>query len=344
MRMNFKATAARRLARRHAGSCAGCGGDDGGLRLRRRHQHASTSWATPCWSRPTQASSRPSRTPTPARTSSSRSPTAPPATRLAPSSPGQDADEVHLSLEPDVQKLVDEGIVADDWKDNDTKGICTQSVVVMVVRTGNPKGIDSWDDLIKPGVGIVTPNPALLRLREVEPPRGVRRRARRRRHRRGRPGVPREVLRQRRRPPGQRSGRHHRLHQRHRRRAALLRERGDPRQAERHRLRLRDPGLDAADPEPVRDHRRRARLGPGVHGLPEVRRRPEALRRDGLPPARRRGRRRGRRAPTTRATRSPSPRRCSPSTTTSAVGQTPTRSTSTRTAGIITQIQAEAGE
>src|SRR3954447_6559536 len=73
---------------------------------------------------------------------------------------GQDADEVHLSLEPDVQKLVDEGIVADDWKDNDTQGICTQSVVVMVVRTGNPKGIDSWDDLIKPGVGIVTPNPA----------------------------------------------------------------------------------------------------------------------------------------------------------------------------------------
>src|SRR6188472_3499357 len=73
---------------------------------------------------------------------------------------GQDADEVHLSLEPDVQKLVDEGIVADDWKDNDTEGICTQSVVVMVVRTGNPKGIDSWDDLIKPGVGIVTPNPA----------------------------------------------------------------------------------------------------------------------------------------------------------------------------------------
>ncbi|MEO6509782.1 MAG: sulfate ABC transporter substrate-binding protein [Nocardioides sp.] len=73
---------------------------------------------------------------------------------------GQDADEVHLSLEPDVQKLVDEGLVADDWKDNDTKGICTQSVVVMVVRTGNPKNIQTWDDLIKPGVGIVTPNPA----------------------------------------------------------------------------------------------------------------------------------------------------------------------------------------
>src|SRR4051812_45772158 len=73
---------------------------------------------------------------------------------------GQKADEVHLSLEPDVTRLVDEGIVAKDWKDNDTKGICTTSVVVMVVKTGNPKGIDSWDDLAQPGVGIVTPNPA----------------------------------------------------------------------------------------------------------------------------------------------------------------------------------------
>ena len=73
---------------------------------------------------------------------------------------GQKADEVHLSLEPDVTRLVDEGLVAKDWKDNATHGICTQSVVVMVVKKGNPKGIDSWDDLVKPGVGIVTPNPA----------------------------------------------------------------------------------------------------------------------------------------------------------------------------------------
>lgn len=73
---------------------------------------------------------------------------------------GQDADEVHLSLEPDVTRLVDEGIVAKDWKDNDTDGICTQSVVVFVVPKGNPDGIESWDDLVQSGVGIVTPNPA----------------------------------------------------------------------------------------------------------------------------------------------------------------------------------------
>jgi sulfate transport system substrate-binding protein len=73
---------------------------------------------------------------------------------------GQKADEVHFSLEPDVTRLVDAGLVADDWKDNETKGICTQSVVVLVVRSGNPKDITSWDDLAEPGVGIVTPNPA----------------------------------------------------------------------------------------------------------------------------------------------------------------------------------------
>ncbi len=73
---------------------------------------------------------------------------------------GQDADEVHLSLEPDVTRLVDAGLVSEDWKNNDTKGICTQSVVVFVVRSGNPKGLTGWDDLSKPGVGIVTPNPA----------------------------------------------------------------------------------------------------------------------------------------------------------------------------------------
>ena len=73
---------------------------------------------------------------------------------------GQKADIVHLSLEPDVQKLVDEKLVADDWKSTPTKGILTQSVVVIVVRKGNPKHIESWDDLVKPGVKIITPNPA----------------------------------------------------------------------------------------------------------------------------------------------------------------------------------------
>jgi sulfate transport system substrate-binding protein len=73
---------------------------------------------------------------------------------------GLEADIVHFSLEPDVKRLVDSKQVAATWKDTPTKGILTQSVVVMVVRKGNPENIKTWADLVKPGVEIVTPNPA----------------------------------------------------------------------------------------------------------------------------------------------------------------------------------------
>jgi sulfate/thiosulfate transport system substrate-binding protein len=72
---------------------------------------------------------------------------------------GLKADYVHFSLEGDVTRLVDEGLVAKDWNAGPTKGIATDSVVVLVVRKGNPKNIQGWDDVVKPGVGIVTPNP-----------------------------------------------------------------------------------------------------------------------------------------------------------------------------------------
>jgi len=72
---------------------------------------------------------------------------------------GQPADYVNFSLESDVTRLVDEGLVAKDWNTGPTKGIVADSVVAIVVREGNPKNIQGWDDLIKPGVGIVTPNP-----------------------------------------------------------------------------------------------------------------------------------------------------------------------------------------
>jgi sulfate transport system substrate-binding protein len=72
---------------------------------------------------------------------------------------GLHADEVHLSLEPDMTKLVDSGDVAKSWNQTATKGILTDSVVVFLVRKGNPLGIHGWDDLIKPGVKVITPNP-----------------------------------------------------------------------------------------------------------------------------------------------------------------------------------------
>jgi sulfate/thiosulfate transport system substrate-binding protein len=72
---------------------------------------------------------------------------------------GLDADYVHFSLEGDVTRLVDAGLVADDWDAGPDKGIVSQSVVVLVVRKGNPENIQGWDDIVKPGVGIITPNP-----------------------------------------------------------------------------------------------------------------------------------------------------------------------------------------
>src|SRR4029450_7913646 len=72
---------------------------------------------------------------------------------------GLAADVVAFSLEPDMTKLVDDGLVAKDWNANQYKGMVTDSVVVFVTRKGNPKNIRSWDDLVKPGVEVITPNP-----------------------------------------------------------------------------------------------------------------------------------------------------------------------------------------
>jgi sulfate transport system substrate-binding protein len=72
---------------------------------------------------------------------------------------GLAADVVAFSLEPDMTKLVDDGLVARDWNANQSKGMVTDSVVVFVTRKGNPKNIKTWDDLIKPGVEVITPNP-----------------------------------------------------------------------------------------------------------------------------------------------------------------------------------------
>jgi len=74
-------------------------------------------------------------------------------------SSGLPADVVAFSLAPDMTKLVDAGLVAKDWNSDPYKGMVTDSVVALVVRKGNPKGIHTWDDLVKPGVQVITPNP-----------------------------------------------------------------------------------------------------------------------------------------------------------------------------------------
>ena len=72
---------------------------------------------------------------------------------------GLKADVVAFSLEPDMTRLVEGDIVPADWNAGEHKGMVTDSVVVFIVRDGNPKGIKTWDDLVKDGVEVVTPNP-----------------------------------------------------------------------------------------------------------------------------------------------------------------------------------------
>src|SRR6478735_9017067 len=72
---------------------------------------------------------------------------------------GAPADVVNFSVEPDITRLVDAGLVDKNWNANQYKGIPFGSVVTIIVRKGNPKGIHTWDDLLKPGVQVVTPNP-----------------------------------------------------------------------------------------------------------------------------------------------------------------------------------------
>jgi len=72
---------------------------------------------------------------------------------------GQKADYVGFSVGSDMNKLVPSKVAA-TWNSGATKGIISDSVVVIAVRPGNPKHICGWDDLVKSGVKIVTPDPA----------------------------------------------------------------------------------------------------------------------------------------------------------------------------------------
>ncbi len=73
---------------------------------------------------------------------------------------GFEADVAALSIEPDITRLVDAGLVNEDWKDNAFNGIATDSLVVFAVRPGNPLGIQDWADVAAGGVEVITPDPA----------------------------------------------------------------------------------------------------------------------------------------------------------------------------------------
>ena len=72
---------------------------------------------------------------------------------------GLPADVVEFSLEPDITRLVDAGLVDADWNKNEYKGMVTDSVVVFMVRKGNSENIKTWDDLVTGDVEVIEPNP-----------------------------------------------------------------------------------------------------------------------------------------------------------------------------------------
>ncbi len=73
---------------------------------------------------------------------------------------GLQADVVTLALANDIDEIVNAGLIKKGWqKEFPNNSAPYTSTVVFLVRKGNPKGIKDWNDLVKPGVDIITPNP-----------------------------------------------------------------------------------------------------------------------------------------------------------------------------------------
>ena len=72
---------------------------------------------------------------------------------------GFEADIAALSLEKDVDRLVEAGLITHDWRSRRYNGFVTRSVVAIAFRPGNPKNIRDWEDLARPGVSVLYPSP-----------------------------------------------------------------------------------------------------------------------------------------------------------------------------------------
>jgi sulfate transport system substrate-binding protein len=71
---------------------------------------------------------------------------------------GFEADIAALSLEADINRIQEAGLITHDWKSGPYKGMVSDSIVSFAVRPGNPKGIQDWADLAQDGLEILTPN------------------------------------------------------------------------------------------------------------------------------------------------------------------------------------------
>src|SRR6266404_601668 len=72
---------------------------------------------------------------------------------------GFEADITALSLEGDIDKIAQAGLITHDWKSRPNRGMVSTSIVVIAVRAGNPKAIKDWADLTQPGLNVLTPDP-----------------------------------------------------------------------------------------------------------------------------------------------------------------------------------------
>jgi sulfate/thiosulfate transport system substrate-binding protein len=73
---------------------------------------------------------------------------------------GLEADVVTLALAPDIDAIAAKGLVHADWQKRLPQNSSPYaSTIVFLVRKGNPKGVRNWDDLVKPGISVITPNP-----------------------------------------------------------------------------------------------------------------------------------------------------------------------------------------
>jgi sulfate transport system substrate-binding protein len=72
---------------------------------------------------------------------------------------GFEADIAALSLEGDIDKIAEAGLITHDWRAKPNRGMVSTSVVVLAVRQGNPKGVKDWADLTQSGLNILTPDP-----------------------------------------------------------------------------------------------------------------------------------------------------------------------------------------
>ena len=73
---------------------------------------------------------------------------------------GFEADVVALSLEGDVTRIEDAGLITHDWHSVGANGMMSDSIVAFAVRAGNPNNIADWADLTQPGLEVLTPDPA----------------------------------------------------------------------------------------------------------------------------------------------------------------------------------------